>query len=139
MNVQTALNHLSDFKSRFGSILSMAEIGGYTHDWMLDEMQSRIYKQPQWDKLPRWARAEFHGHMTAIMQSLYHSRVVWRHIHNGIAFADWNECPEECKQAMRENRGDSAHVWAKHLPKIKRFSSAEKITAQPEVNQPANP
>lgn len=129
MKLKRSIQLQSAFVQTLKDVYSMAESYGFTNDQLTDELNKRIFSKPTWKRLPRQVKEYVHGYRAAMSNNLYwpSKLIVWRHIWNGIAYADWDLCPEECRQAMRDNKGDSAHVWAKFLPVIKRFSTAEKV------------
>lgn len=121
MKVSTALNHQNRFLLTLKSIYSAAESYGSSHEEIIVQLNKYIYEPIHRKHLPRHVKEYIFGYGSCLFHQTQNNKLTWVHIWQGVAYKSWNEAPEECKQAMRDNKGDSTYVWSKYLPAIKRF------------------
>lgn len=107
MNLNTTINAISRFKGIIRSNVSQAKSFKLTHDQLLDLRNRKLFQDPQYKRLPRWAKAELSGYEEALFDGLW-ALVEWRLFLDGRYVND-KDIPLGRWADVEKNKGQ--HFW----------------------------
>jgi hypothetical protein len=132
MKLDTALNHLENFRSRVNDIYGAARIHGMDSAWINEQFNEKIYCTDEWKRLPRWAHSEINGFRRGVDRATWHYEILWTLELDGIRYA--GKAKEFEGNYHRVCNG--AHVWKQHFEKGKIcFFTHPEVTAVTEEKQ----
>jgi hypothetical protein len=112
MHSQTAYNHFKRLETRYHDCYRQAESYGLTHAALLESLQTRVYSDPAWSKLPAVYRAHLAGWQQATTDAWYRYKLEWRVFWRGryvesseVETGTWNECIVDAGAHFWRTRG----------------------------------
>ena len=77
MNVKTSVKKVRRLKDVVRDIYSQARIYHLTHDRLLDLTSDKLWNDPDYEAVPRWAQAQVDGFYDGLRDGLYRYELTW--------------------------------------------------------------
>lgn len=110
MKTETALNHCNNFVTTLHDCFSEY----FSYQQILDKVNEKIYKTPEWKRVPQWVRERINARFSERIDSLHRYGIVkwalWKN-EKGENISGWDNLPQNIKQEFRDNKRTGFHYW----------------------------
>lgn len=83
MKIETSVRYIVRLKTVIADCYSAAKIYHMSHEQLMKWEDDHLYNHPEYQRLPRWAKAELRGYLDAKRHELYTYHLEWRVRLNG--------------------------------------------------------